>query len=57
MLNNKLQALFVLTCLYAEVSVGGSPNPSLYLIQVILSPKRVSSCQGVKGPSRENAGC
>ena len=24
------------------------PNPSLYLIQVVLSPKRVSSCKGVK---------
>ena len=28
----------------------GAPNPSLYLIQVILSPKRVSSCKGVKEP-------
>ena len=25
-----------------------APNPSLYYFQVILSPKRVSSCEGVK---------
>ena len=29
--------------------IGEPPNPSLYYyIQVILSPKRVSSCEGIK---------